>query len=45
VIRDLILPIVFNRAAKDGDKSRMLSQRHHIDFNEPAQRTRAQRKP
>jgi len=37
VIRDLILPIAFNRAAKDGGKSMMWLQGHHIDFNEPAQ--------
>jgi hypothetical protein len=37
VIRDLTLPIAFNRAAKDGGKSMMWPQGHHIDFNEPAQ--------
>jgi FAD-dependent urate hydroxylase len=37
VIRDLILPFVFNRAAKDGGKSMMWLQGHHIDFIEPAQ--------
>jgi FAD-dependent urate hydroxylase len=35
VIRDLILPIAFGRAAKDGGKSMMWLQGHHIDFDEP----------
>jgi 2-polyprenyl-6-methoxyphenol hydroxylase-like FAD-dependent oxidoreductase len=35
VIRDLILPLVFNRAAKDGGKSMTWLQGHHIDFDEP----------
>jgi 2-polyprenyl-6-methoxyphenol hydroxylase-like FAD-dependent oxidoreductase len=35
VIRDLILPIAFRRAAKDGGKSMMWLQGHHIDFDEP----------
>jgi FAD-dependent urate hydroxylase len=37
VIRDLTLPIVFSRAAKDGGRSMLWLQGHHIDFNEPAQ--------
>jgi FAD-dependent urate hydroxylase len=37
IIRDLILPMAFNRAAKDGGKSMMWLQGHHIDFNEPTQ--------
>jgi 2-polyprenyl-6-methoxyphenol hydroxylase-like FAD-dependent oxidoreductase len=35
VIRDLMLPIVFGRAARDGGKSMMWLQGHHIDFSEP----------
>jgi 2-polyprenyl-6-methoxyphenol hydroxylase-like FAD-dependent oxidoreductase len=35
VIRDLILPIVFRRAARDGGRSMMWLQGHHIDFDEP----------
>jgi FAD-dependent urate hydroxylase len=35
VIRDLILPVVFGRAAKDGGKSMTWLQGHHIDFDEP----------
>lgn len=35
VIRDLILPLVFNRAAKDGGRSLTWLQGHHIDFDEP----------
>jgi|SRR5579875_1015307 len=33
VIRDLILPIFFRRAAKDGGKSMTWLQGHHIDFD------------
>lgn len=33
VIRDLILPIAFSRAAKDGGASTMWLQGHHIDFD------------
>jgi FAD-dependent urate hydroxylase len=35
VIRDMILPLAFSRAAKDGGKSMMWLQGHHIDFDEP----------
>lgn len=35
VIRDLILPLAFSRAAKDGGKSMTWLQGHHIDFDEP----------
>jgi len=35
VIRDLRLPIFFGRAARNGGKSMMWLQRHHIDFTEP----------
>ena len=35
VIRDLILPAVFSRAAKDGGKSMTWLQGHHIDFDAP----------
>jgi FAD-dependent urate hydroxylase len=35
VVRDLILPVAFRRAAKDGGKSMMWLQGHHIDFDEP----------
>lgn len=35
VIRDLILPTVFRRAARDGGKSMTWLQGHHIDFDEP----------
>lgn len=34
-IRDLILPVVFRRAAKDGGRSMEWLQGHHIDFDEP----------
>jgi FAD-dependent urate hydroxylase len=34
VIRDLILPVAFRRAAKDGGKSMTWLQGHHIDFAE-----------
>ena len=34
-IRDLILPAVFSRAAKDGGKSMTWLQGHHIDFDQP----------
>jgi 2-polyprenyl-6-methoxyphenol hydroxylase-like FAD-dependent oxidoreductase len=34
VIRDLILPAVFKRAARDGGKSMTWLQGHHIDFGE-----------
>jgi 2-polyprenyl-6-methoxyphenol hydroxylase-like FAD-dependent oxidoreductase len=34
VIRDLILPMVFSRGAKDGGRSMMWLQGHHIDFEE-----------
>jgi FAD-dependent urate hydroxylase len=35
VVRDLILPVAFRRAAKDGGKSMTWLQGHHIDFDEP----------
>jgi 2-polyprenyl-6-methoxyphenol hydroxylase-like FAD-dependent oxidoreductase len=35
VIRDLILPAVFKRAARDGGKSMTWLQGHHIDFDAP----------
>jgi 2-polyprenyl-6-methoxyphenol hydroxylase-like FAD-dependent oxidoreductase len=35
VIRDLMLPVIFGKAAKDGGKSMMWLQGHHIDFNQP----------
>lgn len=35
VIRDLILPVIFSRGAKDGGRSMMWLQGHHIDFDEP----------
>ena len=35
VIRDLMLPVIFGRAEKDGGKSMMWMQGHHIDFEEP----------
>jgi 2-polyprenyl-6-methoxyphenol hydroxylase-like FAD-dependent oxidoreductase len=35
VIRDLILPVVFRHAARDGGKSMTWLQGHHIDFDEP----------
>lgn len=35
VIRDLVLPFFFGRAAKDGGKSMTWLQGHHIDFAEP----------
>jgi 2-polyprenyl-6-methoxyphenol hydroxylase-like FAD-dependent oxidoreductase len=34
VIRDLLLPAAFHRAAKDGGKSMMWLQGHHIDFDQ-----------
>jgi 2-polyprenyl-6-methoxyphenol hydroxylase-like FAD-dependent oxidoreductase len=35
VIRDLILPAVFSRAARDGGKSMTWLQGHHIGFDQP----------
>lgn len=35
VIRDLMLPAIFRRAEKDGGRSMMWLQGHHIDFDEP----------
>ncbi|KAA8880595.1 FAD-dependent monooxygenase [Nocardia colli] len=35
VIRDLVLPIGFRKAAKDDGESLMWLQGHHIDFDEP----------
>jgi 2-polyprenyl-6-methoxyphenol hydroxylase-like FAD-dependent oxidoreductase len=35
VIRDLMLPVMFRRAAKDGGESMMWLQGYHIDFDEP----------
>ncbi|WP_202803284.1 FAD-dependent monooxygenase [Tsukamurella sp. 1534] len=35
LFRDLMLPFVFRRAAKDGGRSMMWLQGHHIDFDEP----------
>jgi 2-polyprenyl-6-methoxyphenol hydroxylase-like FAD-dependent oxidoreductase len=35
VVRDLMLPVFFGRAAKDGGRSMMWLQGHHIDFDEP----------
>ena len=35
VVRDLMLPLIFGRAEKDGGKSMMWLQGHHIDFDEP----------
>ncbi|MCM6772436.1 FAD-dependent monooxygenase [Nocardia sp. CDC159] len=35
IVRDLMLPIVFGRLAKDGGTSMMWLQGHHIDFDEP----------
>ncbi|HEY6497102.1 MAG TPA: NAD(P)/FAD-dependent oxidoreductase [Trebonia sp.] len=35
VIRDLMLPVIFRRAAKDGGRSMMWLQGHHIDFGQP----------
>jgi 2-polyprenyl-6-methoxyphenol hydroxylase-like FAD-dependent oxidoreductase len=35
VIRDLMLPIAFRRAARHGGRSMMWLQGHHIDFDEP----------
>ncbi len=34
VIRDLMLPIVFGMAARDGGKSMIWLQGHHVDFTE-----------
>ncbi|NYE94437.1 2-polyprenyl-6-methoxyphenol hydroxylase-like FAD-dependent oxidoreductase [Psychromicrobium silvestre] len=34
VIRDALLPLIFGRAEKDGGKSMMWLQGHHIDFDE-----------
>ncbi|HEY3957739.1 MAG TPA: NAD(P)/FAD-dependent oxidoreductase [Streptosporangiaceae bacterium] len=39
VIRDLMLPVMFRRAAKDGGESMMWLQGHHIDFDEPVTRS------
>jgi 2-polyprenyl-6-methoxyphenol hydroxylase-like FAD-dependent oxidoreductase len=41
VIRDLILPVAFGRAARDGGGSMAWLQGHHIDFDEPATPTSA----
>ena len=41
VIRDLILPIAFGRAARDGGGSMTWLQGHHIDFDEPVTPTAA----
>lgn len=38
VIRDLLLPVAFGRAAKDGGESMTWLQGHHIDFGEPVTR-------
>ena len=35
VIRDLMLPLVFRRAARDDGRSMMWLQGHHIDFDQP----------
>jgi 2-polyprenyl-6-methoxyphenol hydroxylase-like FAD-dependent oxidoreductase len=35
VVRDLVLPAVFRRAARDGGKSMTWLQGHHIDFDAP----------
>lgn len=35
VARDLMLPIIFGRAARDGGESMMWLQGHHIDFDAP----------
>ncbi|WP_228787545.1 FAD-dependent oxidoreductase [Nocardia terpenica] len=35
VIRDLMLPTMFRRAARNGGESMMWLQGHHIDFDEP----------
>ncbi|MBF6065712.1 FAD-dependent monooxygenase [Nocardia terpenica] len=35
VVRDLLLPFVFRRAAQDGGESLMWLQGHHIDFDRP----------
>ena len=35
VIRDLILPVMFRRASRDGGEGMMWLQGHHIDFDEP----------
>jgi FAD-dependent urate hydroxylase len=35
VVRDLLLPLAFARAAKDGGASMAWLQGHHIDFDEP----------
>ena len=35
VIRDLMLPVIFGHAEKDGGKSMMWLQGHHIDFDRP----------
>ncbi len=35
VIRDALLPFMFRRAEKDGGKSMMWIQGHHIDFDQP----------
>jgi 2-polyprenyl-6-methoxyphenol hydroxylase-like FAD-dependent oxidoreductase len=37
VIRDAILPLIFRRAAKDGGRSMIWLQGHHIDFDQPIQ--------
>lgn len=33
IVRDLLLPVVFGRAARDGGESMMWLQGHHIDFD------------
>ena len=36
-LRDLVLPVVFRQAAKDGGRSMMWLQGHHIDFDQTIQ--------
>jgi len=36
-LRDLILPVVFRHGAKDGGRSMMWLQGHHIDFDRTIQ--------
>jgi FAD-dependent urate hydroxylase len=35
VIRDLMLPVAFSRAARDGGRSMTWLRGHHIEFDEP----------
>lgn len=37
LVRDLVLPVVFRQAAKDGGRSMMWLQGHHIDFDQTIQ--------